>query len=208
MLIKLPTLNRAFGKRAGPLQTEPGPYYPADPIPQAGDLTQRHAGGPRAKGEVMYVGGVVLDSRRNPVAGATVAIWQTDDAGRYRHPKAPDQDQLDPNFLYFASVVTNDAGTYQFKTLAPRPYTYREIHRARHIHFEARHPDHGRMTSEMYFAGKDDDRRRRQDKVWKSRDPKLRPGLIVAPLPLDDPARCDLHFPDDAPAFRFDLQFD
>lgn len=198
---------QAADKRRRFLETEPGPYHPADPIPEASDLTTLHAGGPSAKGEIIFVGGKVLNPQGDPIAGATVAIWQTDDDGRYRHPKAPDQDKLDPNFLYFASVKTSAQGDYQFKTLAPRPYTYQGLRRARHIHFEVRHPDYGRMTSEMYFAGKDEDRRRKQDKVWKSRDPELREGLITASLPAGDPARREFDFPDDAPAFRFDLQF-
>lgn len=60
----------------------------------------------------MHVGGVVLDPECNPLSGAAVVIWQTDDDGRYRHPEATDHDKLDPNFLRPATgsicVCTDD----------------------------------------------------------------------------------------------------
>lgn len=185
------------------LETEEGPFFPIGVISTRYDLTRIHNDGRTARGSVLHVEGKIFDSACNPIPDASVVIWQTDDSGRYRHPNAKEQPHLDPNFAYYARALTDRGGSYQFKTIFPKPYVFQGLRRARHIHFEVTHHEHGRLTSEMYFAGEDDDRRRLNDKVWLSRNPSHRDSLIESRSNDNE-----IDFRDDGhPSYRFDLRF-
>ncbi len=162
--------------------TEDGPLYPPSEIPWLQDLTSVGGREQLATGESMYLFGRILDSTGRPVQNATVEIWQADNNGLYKHPRV--KGRLDPNFGYFGKVKTAQDGTYLFKTIIPRWYAMFGITRANHIHIKMRHRDHGVLTTEMYFAGKEQDEIREKDDVFKSRrDPDR---LIV---PKQNPAK-------------------
>lgn len=191
------------------LSTDEGPFFPSEAhISDRSDLTRRHHDGPSAEGEIIHVGGKVFGSNCEPLSGVSVVIWQADNSGQYRTARSDNESQLDPNFLYFGRVKTSIDGVYRFKTIMPRPYVYQGLHRARHIHFELIHPRYSRMTSEMYFAGGEDEARREIDEVWQSRDARLRPYLISSVLLPTDRASDVINFPvDDRSKYRFDMSF-
>ncbi len=215
MLLKVAVTNAAFGPGValaadcGPaVQTERGPFYPKGEIPTARELLKFPLDGPAVQDQVIHVGGLVLSQDCEPVSGARVVIWQADSAGLYLHPDAIEGAQPNARFLYYAQTMTDRFGAYRFTTLLPSPYKYAGLSRARHLHFEVWSPLQGTSTTEMYFAGKEEDQRRSRDRVWLSRDANLRNALISAPV--DDAVRATGHpaFPlDEFRAYRFDIRF-
>src|SRR5688500_16247559 len=87
-LVFAPALLHAQSRpplRPTPSQTE-GPFYPVQmPADTDPDLLRN---GPLryARGQPAWVEGTVTDVDGKPVAGATVEIWQCDEAGHYHHP--------------------------------------------------------------------------------------------------------------------------
>jgi protocatechuate 3,4-dioxygenase beta subunit len=133
-----------------PAQTE-GPFYPLD---WSGDIDNDLvvvAGRPGpAKGDVLHVRGLVTNSAGEPVAGATVEIWQTDANGIYLHPEdeRPGR-RRDVNFQGRGRTQTDASGAYAFRTIKPVPYDGRTPH----IHFKISHPRYRALTTQMYQAG-------------------------------------------------------
>src|SRR5262245_27758259 len=85
----------SVGKAAGgqclltPSQTE-GPFYPVEDQPDKDtDLVYVRGSKNPATGEVIFVQGIVSDSRCRPISGALVEIWQACASGRYNHPSDP-----------------------------------------------------------------------------------------------------------------------
>ena len=133
-----------------------GPLYGhSDVQPEEADLTTHHQGEPI--GERMYVTGRVLDENGRPIPEALIEIWQANAAGRYRHATDNHDAPLDPNFTGCGRVLTDTDGRYQFKTIKPGAYPWRN-------HFNAWRPAHihlsifgrgfmQRLVTQFYFPG-------------------------------------------------------
>lgn len=189
------------------VRTDEGPFYPPGSIPALNDLTTRTGRG-RAKGRTLYLFGQVVGGDCLPVRDARIEIWQADDRGNYWHPQAAAQDELDPEFAYFAHALTGADGFYWFKTIVPSKYRFMSLERAPHVHFKVRREGFAELVTEMYFAGETDERLRAGDQVWKSRPEKTRAQLIT---PRESPARyasLGLEFETGAECCRFDLQLE
>lgn len=187
--------------------TEEGPTYPPAEIPWLSDFTAIGGKGKRPAGQLGYLFGQILDAKGRPLPEATVEIWQADTQGRYKHPRWPGQEGLDPNFGYFGKVKTGQDGTYLFKTIIPSLYRILGITRAPHIHLKMRHPDHGYLTTQVYFEGKEDDQLREKDPVWQGIPRVTRDHLI---LPKQSPkkfADLNIAFEQDAVCCKNDLAF-
>ena len=64
-----------------------GPFYPVHATPsKGGDLTRVDGRPGHADGQVIYLGGRVLDRDGNPVRQGKIEIWQANTHGRYTHP--------------------------------------------------------------------------------------------------------------------------
>ena len=64
-----------------------GPFYPVGAkAAQTTDLTLVPGRGGKAEGQVLYVGGRVLNLAGEPVRNAEIEIWQANQNGRYTHP--------------------------------------------------------------------------------------------------------------------------
>ena len=64
-----------------------GPFYPTRfPLDSDNDLVRVKGAASRARGEVTYLSGRVLDSGGRPLPGARIEIWQCDANGIYNHP--------------------------------------------------------------------------------------------------------------------------
>lgn len=184
-----------------------GPVYPPGEIPWLSDFTAVGGRGQRPRGQLAYLFGRILDAKGRPLPQATVEIWQADNDGRYKHPKWKGQGELDPNFGYFGKVRTGDDGTYLFKTIIPRKYDIEGLTRAPHIHLKMRHHDHGVLTTQVYFEGKEDDALREKDVVWQSHPRLLRDRLI---LPKQSPKKfsdLNIAFEEDAVCCTSDFAF-
>lgn len=145
-----------------------GPFYPLlrrrenDP-----DLTRLRGRSGRAEGQIMHVGGRVLDRNGRPVRKARVQLWQANAHGRYDHPSDPNTNvPLDPNFQGFGETLTDGDGWFRFTTVRPGPYSSidGDWQRAPHIHFDIA-GRFDRKVTQMYFPA---DPLHAQDRVFQA----------------------------------------
>jgi protocatechuate 3,4-dioxygenase, alpha subunit len=79
-----------------------------------GDLTK-----PETKGERIRLLCRVLDGDGLPVPDAMIEIWQANAEGKYNHPDDDQQKPLDPAFLGFGRLATDENGAAVFTTIRP-----------------------------------------------------------------------------------------
>src|SRR5579871_5619657 len=158
-----------------------GPLFGHNPIGETdNDLTRQHPGEPL--GERIVVTGRVLDEDGRPVRSTLVEIWQANAAGRYIHKVDQHPAPLDPNFTGAGRCLTDDEGRYEFVTIKPGAYPWRNHQNAwrpAHIHFSVFGPEIGsRLVTQMYFPG---DPLMPIDPILSSiPDPKARERLVAA----------------------------
>jgi len=139
---------------AGLLQGTPrqpaGPFYPVElPLDDDNDLTHVAGQDVPARGRITDLGGCILDRNGRPLGGLRIEIWQCDANGRYRHPRDPGGQPVDPGFQGFGHCLTDKAGRYRFRTIRPVPYPGRTPH----IHV-AVYPDGAApFITQLYVAG-------------------------------------------------------
>jgi len=136
-------------KSLTPTQAQPeGPYYPVS-RPARPTANLRGSGSKLARGIPLTLGGQVTDPSGKPHTGVVVEIWQADHRGIYRHPRALQQGEEDPNFLGFGATTTDAAGAYAFQTIVPAPYTGRPPH----IHVKILRKQEELLTTQLYVEG-------------------------------------------------------
>ncbi len=124
-----------------------GPYYPTSPIPQNNDLVSFEGG--VANGERLTLSGHLLNENGMPVSGAVIEIWQCDASGVYRHPAAPNTENVDRHFAGSGATTSKPDGHYRFETLLPVPYGGRPPH----IHVKVRRQQRTILISQLYLEG-------------------------------------------------------
>ena len=130
------------------------PVYGWWPIGETdNDLTRQHAEEPQ--GQRIIVAGRVVDEDGRVVPNALVEIWQANAAGRYRHAKDEHPAPLDPHFTGAGRTVTDGNGRYEFTTIKPGAYPWRNHENAwrpAHIHFSLFGSSfRTRLVTQMYF---------------------------------------------------------
>jgi protocatechuate 3,4-dioxygenase, beta subunit len=119
------------------------------------DLTIQHGGEPI--GERIVVRGRVTDGEGRSVRRQLVEIWQANAAGRYIHKRDQHPAPIDPNFTGVGRALTDGDGWYEFSTIKPGPYPWRNHYNAwrpAHIHFSLFGSDFAqRLVTQMYFPG-------------------------------------------------------
>jgi protocatechuate 3,4-dioxygenase beta subunit len=119
------------------------------------DLTRQHDGEPQ--GERILVSGRVLEEDGRPVPNALVEIWQANAGGRYRHENDRHPAPLDPNFSGAGRTLTDADGRYEFVTIKPGAYPWKNhpnAWRPAHIHFSLfGRAFSSRLVTQMYFPG-------------------------------------------------------
>ncbi|MFI9508841.1 protocatechuate 3,4-dioxygenase subunit beta [Nocardia sp. NPDC052566] len=175
-----------------------GPVFGEDLIGAAdNDLTAGHPGEPM--GQRIVVHGRLLDGDGTPIPHSLVEIWQANAGGRYRHDRDRWDCPLDPNFDGAGRAVTDGDGRYEFTTVKPGAYPWRNHHNAwrpAHIHFSVfGHAFTQRLVTQMYFP---DDPMFFQDPIFNAVPEAARPRLISR----FDYARTQ---PERALAFEFDI---
>ena len=176
-----------------------GPVYGDDDIAETdSDLTRQHAAAPL--GERIVVRGQVLDDGGHPLRKTLVEILQANSSGRYFHDNDQHSAPLDPNFTGAGRTLTDESGFYEFVTIRPGAYPWRNhdnAWRPAHIHFSLFGPAFAtRLVTQMYFPG---DPLFARDPLFQSiPDEKARERLISK---FD----FDLTKPEWALGFRFDI---
>jgi hydroxyquinol 1,2-dioxygenase len=145
--------------KATPSSVE-GPFHSPAPPRANGDWVS--TGPERERAEVMVVHGRVTDPDGTPVAGATVDIWQADDAGRY-----DSQDPLQDAGNLRGLFTTDDDGAYWFRSVVPASYPVptdgpggellramgRHPMRPAHIHYRVAAEGFRPVTTHVFVAG-------------------------------------------------------
>lgn len=155
------------------------PVYGWWPIGETdNDLTRQHAEEPQ--GQRIIVSGRVMDEDGRPLRGALVEIWQANAGGRYRHVKDDHPAPLDPHFTGAGRTLTDGDGRYEFTTIKPGAYPWRNhdnAWRPAHIHFSLFGSSfQTRLVTQMYFP---DDPMFPYDPIYQSiRDERARRRLI------------------------------
>jgi protocatechuate 3,4-dioxygenase beta subunit len=138
------TVTETTGPRFSPVQFGP-----------TSDLSVTN--GKQALGERIIVRGHVVDENDRPVPHTMIEIWQANAAGRYDHPGDQHDAPLDPNFRGGGRVFSDADGWYQFTTIKPGAYPWRNHHNAwrpNHIHYSLFGTGFGqRVITQMYFPG-------------------------------------------------------
>lgn len=117
-----------------------GPYFVAG-APARGSIA-----GPDEPGDALVVRGHILGPDcRTPLGRASLNVWQADANGLY-HFK-------DENFRLRGQLLTDDDGSFLFKTVVPGRYKVDEGYRPAHIHLIVSHPRHQELTTQLYFKG-------------------------------------------------------
>lgn len=116
-----------------PAQTE-GPYYTPN-TPERANLVEAGMGG-----TPLLVTGQVLNQDCQPIAGAKLDFWQTDDKGEYDNV----------GYRMRGHQFTDENGNYALETVLPGVYPGRTPH----IHVKVFAPDGWEvLTTQIYFAG-------------------------------------------------------
>lgn len=91
-----------------------GPFHVSNPPPLkiGGDMKRSF------EGDLLLVEGTVLDTVGNPLAGATIDIWQTAPNGLYSS-----QDENQDIHSFHSLLTTDENGHYAFTTVRPVSYT-------------------------------------------------------------------------------------
>ena len=135
-----------------------GPVYGHEAVGEFdADLTKNSRVNGEPLGERIIVAGRVVDEDDHPVANTLVEIWQANSAGRYVHDVDQHDAPLDPNFLGAGRCVTDANGRYEFRTIKPGAYPWRNHHNAwrpNHIHLSLFGASFvSRLVTQMYFPG-------------------------------------------------------
>jgi len=114
------------------------------------------------RGEYTLVRGRVTDTAGNPIVGAKLDVWQSDDEGAYDV-----QDEKQPEINLRAIFTTDENGEYWFRTVKPSSYpiptdgpvgellkaTGRHPMRPAHIHYLITAPGYRRLITHLFVEG-------------------------------------------------------
>ena len=137
----------------------------------------------------MVVRGHVTDVAENPIAGATIDVWQADDAGHYDSQDA-EQELGNLRGLFLA----DEQGAFWFRSVRPSSYSVptdgpvgplltalgRHPMRPAHIHVRIEAPGYRTITTHIFVAG---DPYLDSDAAFAVKD-----ELIVTPALVTEPA--------------------
>ena len=138
--------------------TVQGPFYVADApsFPLGADIR----GG--AEGKPLFIEGTVRSAAGRPLGGATVDVWQSDDAGHY-DVQRPELGE----FHLRGRFTTDDKGRFWLWSILPKFYPIptdgpvgamldaagRHPFRPAHVHFMIQAPGHERLVTHVFVEG-------------------------------------------------------
>ena len=120
-----------------------------DEFNKSNNLLRKAGSFKKAKGEPLYIKGVVKDAFGVPISNVKIKIWQTNSAGKYQNLLNKFSPYYDKNFLTSGESITDNMGKYEFITVFPGFYD----DRAPHINMVITHEKFGIIETEFYFKG-------------------------------------------------------
>jgi protocatechuate 3,4-dioxygenase beta subunit len=115
---------------------------------------------PEMPGTRLTVNGHILGPSCEPVAGATLDVWQADAGGAYDNA----------GFSLRGVMITDADGAFELATIIPGHYLNGSTYRPAHIHVKASAPGYRLLTTQLYFEGD----------PYNPGDPWIRDSLIMA----------------------------
>jgi catechol 1,2-dioxygenase len=139
-------------------------------------------------GEVLFMSGQVRSAGGEPLPGALLDVWQTNESGLYEH-----EDPAQPEWNLRRRFHAGDGGRYEFRTVAPAAYQIphsgpvgrflaavgRHPWRPAHLHVKVCAAGHQPLTTMLYLEGD----------AWLDDDTifSVKPELVVAMRRHDQP---------------------
>ena len=119
------------------------------------------------RGEPLSISGTITASADcQPIANATLDIWQTNAKGLYSNLLGRDNPSDPGAFRLRGRIRTDDEGRYRFESVVPGRYPlFWPLTRPRHIHLIVSHPEYEPLITQIYFEG---DKYNRSDPWWKA----------------------------------------
>lgn len=135
------------------------------------------------KGEVMRIAGRVMNAAApdQPVAGASLEIWQTDGTGRY-YPEAKGDysDFRDADMDLRGTVLADAQGYFEVLSVFPKEYWPRPPH----IHYWIRAEGFRGLVTQHYLDTRPVDRPHRTANVIRDQKPALFPAPTIYIEPI------------------------
>ena len=146
-----------------------GPFWRANaPVCEAGESIARS----ETTGTPLEVSGTVRNASGQPLAGATVDVWQASPVGLYEN-----QDESQENMNLRGRFKTDDQGRFRLRTVRPAGYPVptdgpcgellraqqRHPNRPAHLHFMVSKPGHKVLITQVFA---DDDENLESDPVF------------------------------------------
>ena len=82
-------------------------------------LNTTNLAAPGVSGERITIEGRLLDGDGAAVPDGVIEIWQANAHGKYAHPDDAQDKPLEPGFLGFGRIPTDDNGKFRFTTIMP-----------------------------------------------------------------------------------------
>lgn len=153
--------EEAAGITGGTPRTIEGPLYVAG-APKSKGFARIDDGTEVEQGEILFMQGKVLDEDNNPIPNALVEVWHANLKGNYSY-----FDQSQSDFNLRGTIVTDEDGNYQFRSILPSGYAVppggstetllsaigRHGNRPSHIHFFVSAPAFRKLTTQINFEG-------------------------------------------------------
>ena len=187
--IRADEAEQKAGLEGGTPRTIEGPLYVAG-APESVGFARLDDGTESEKGEVLFMQGTVFDQQGKPLPGAKVEVWHANLTGNYSF-----FDQTQSPFNLRRTIVTDEQGRYQFRSIIPVGYgcppdgTTQQLlnllgrhgQRPAHIHFFVSAPDHRKLTTQINIDG--------DEYLWDDFAFASREGLVPPIARIDDPAQ-------------------
>lgn len=132
-----------------------GPFYPTESMRTDdidNDLVKVSGRVKEAGGEIITLKGKVLSKDGSPRIGYRIEIWQCDVNGKYLHTGDRRKVEYDTGFQGFGHDITDDTGSYRFRTIKPTRYPGRTPH----IHVKVCEGERELLTTQFYIDGEAD----------------------------------------------------
>jgi len=179
------------GLTGGTPRTIEGPLYVAG-APESTGFARLDDRTESERAEVLFMQGTVFDQQGKPLPGAKVEVWHANLLGNYSY-----FDQSQSAFNLRRSIITDENGRYQFRSIIPVGYGCppdgttqallnllgRHGRRPAHIHFFVSADKHRKLTTQINIDG--------DEYLWDDFAFASREGLVPPVTRISDPAQID-----------------
>jgi catechol 1,2-dioxygenase len=179
------------GLAGGTPRTIEGPLYVAG-APESEGVARLDDGSESDQCETLFMQGTVYGQDGKPLQGAKVEVWHANLLGNYSF-----FDRTQPDFNLRRTIVTDQHGRYQFRSIMPMGYgcppdgTTQQLldllgrhgRRPAHIHFFVSAPGHRKLTTQINIDG--------DEYLWDDFAFASREGLVPPIARIIDPKAID-----------------